>query len=1274
MTGDIRLYIDDRQVDLGENPKVLYNWILTDFTNPTITKNSYSKSITIEGTKTNDDIFGHFWNLDRVQGYGGNTGMNFNPTYRVPFTLWIDSQLFEKGYVKLESVKKDGGKTTYTIGLFGALGNFLYNLQTDWNTGNKKTLGDLQYFDNSDNPLDLGFKINKETIQSAWTEIDLYSSKWTHINFAPCYNGTPDKLSSDKAVVNYNRINAEFDSGATEDGETYKVVEGYALATLPEKLTEWETCDLRSWCQRPAIRVKTILDAITRKVNNKGRYDDGYDVVLDPEFFSTTNPYYEDSWMTLPLISNLSIKTIGEINEPYTANYVASYTGTDFVELVYALDSPIEKFGCNAELNFDLMINVPSSNNEPHLYPSGVFGTGGWWGHRFNSHKKFTNAYAVQGFVTRTTQNNGEAIVGSDVIWCEHNREEKSTLPYTYQEARNVQKRMTFLDPYTDGYSPRFDTEAANLVEGHFVHYSGKLYRWNSPIQVTIPLPQGSRYFRLRIDRRCNRNYNASGNPRAFLFTQDYVGREGDIITGSTMGVTSVANRLYYIKSGNLSNFYSGQEVSQSDLLKTSFTPAEWLMDFCRMFGLYIHKDLADNKIYIDTRKTFFKRDIVKDISEKIDYERPWSMKPCLAESGYYRMKDTFLEGGAYKDYNDKYSQPYGNKTIATGYQYDAETKDLISSKLRGGVQTRANGLYFFKPNWTHPYIYNGITYNLYKGGIATSDTIDLSINKLVLVESFQPFEEGLPYYDLFDKVEFQDASKKGLDGSYVMLFHQGEASVAGMEYYLSDDLDIMSRLNNNPCWLQTCDEYDLNGNKIAISLDFIPKFSRYWHSTSYYSSASSVNNVIFSLEFGSPRQLYLLNYIDYEKSNLYHQFYRTYYEDMYDVNTKSVTLYWKPDGLLTSECLREFYWFENSLWRLNQVYDYSPISNDLVKCEFVKVQDLDDMTCEIPSKEVEMNVVLSQYYIDGSGGTITGSVTSTDMGGWYVDGWDYDDEISISPLSGATDGTFTIIVPAFYGLEDRQVGITIACGDIAQRVYFTQGFLSGGTQSISLTAATPISSAQTAINYSVSANPAGVVYLYSGSTLLDQNSHTGNTSGYFTIGANTTQRARTYTLSAVTADNLHSDVKAVTQNAGSGPTPPSPDYDIYWGTIGLDKQHSDIDGWNLPYGSVEVYIGAAQIGNADLYGDESNLSLVGLSFTGTNLTAATITFDLSQLSWNTALHPDIAVDITLNADQQITLTSNTGLMGGFSAIDLTQYAAGTTITLDFLISVRDDK
>ena len=37
---------------------------------------------------------------------------------------------------------------------------------------------------------------------------------------------------------------------------------------------------------------------------------------------------------------------------------------------------------------------------------------------------------------------------------------------------------------------------------------------------------------------------------------------------------------------------------------------------------------------------------------------------------------------------------------------------------------------------------------------------------------------------------------------------------------------------------------------------------------------------------------------------------------------------------------LRRFYWFENSIWRLNEIKDFDPSSFDTTKMEFIKVQD----------------------------------------------------------------------------------------------------------------------------------------------------------------------------------------------------------------------------------------------------------------------------------------------------------------------------------------------
>lgn len=66
---DVRLYIANKLVDCSEKLSLPVNYIQEDFNNPTIVKNSFSKTITIPGTKNNNALFGEIYKLDRMQHY-----------------------------------------------------------------------------------------------------------------------------------------------------------------------------------------------------------------------------------------------------------------------------------------------------------------------------------------------------------------------------------------------------------------------------------------------------------------------------------------------------------------------------------------------------------------------------------------------------------------------------------------------------------------------------------------------------------------------------------------------------------------------------------------------------------------------------------------------------------------------------------------------------------------------------------------------------------------------------------------------------------------------------------------------------------------------------------------------------------------------------------------------------------------------------------------------------------------------------------------------------
>ena len=194
---DLHLYINEQEVDLGDESLILYNWSETELSNPANTQNSFSKVITLKGTKRNNRVFSHLWNIERTQAYNGE----LNPSRRIPFRVTYDGDnVFEEGYCKLQNVKLSNGVYSYEISLFGMIGNFLNNLATNYSDGSVKTLADLHYYFYGDGEFkseyDLDFNINAATVDEAWHNIDR-----PFISTATTKDGTRYETANDKMIV-----------------------------------------------------------------------------------------------------------------------------------------------------------------------------------------------------------------------------------------------------------------------------------------------------------------------------------------------------------------------------------------------------------------------------------------------------------------------------------------------------------------------------------------------------------------------------------------------------------------------------------------------------------------------------------------------------------------------------------------------------------------------------------------------------------------------------------------------------------------------------------------------------------------------------------------------------------------------------------------------------------------------------------------------------------------------------------------------------------------
>ena len=366
-------------------------------------------------------------------------------------------------------------------------------------------------------------------------------------------------------------------------------------------------------------------------------------------------------------------------------------------------------------------------------------------------------------------------------------------------------------------------------------------------------------------------------------------------------------------------------------LLSTSKTPAEYMLSFCKIFGLYFTYDNASKKVTILRRNDLYQDETI-DLTRRVDLSKGISIKPLVFDAKWYDFMLEGVGGAFYDEYLNVEGIPYGIQRVNTGYDFNADSVNLMESVVfKNAATILARSKYFnyildgqvFKPS---PFLDKGNTYTLWSPDGKTLET-DISC---------PPNSATLEYYnenpnykgydvDLARKLELRSADNKPLDGSDILVFLEGWNHY---DYFkLTDDVPAMDVVNDGvPCWLLGA------GGAGQDALD-IPIFQRYMY--------GSFHTIQDSLDFGIPRQLDIPGVSHSEGCTVYERGWKNYISDRYDVNTKVMTCRVNFAGIqVNQELLRKFYWYENSLWVLNAIRNYSLTTYDPVECEFVQVQD----------------------------------------------------------------------------------------------------------------------------------------------------------------------------------------------------------------------------------------------------------------------------------------------------------------------------------------------
>ena len=805
---------------------------------------------------------------------------HFNPMKRVPFLLYVDEMVVERGYCQLVAINRKSRGYTFSLSLFGGLGEFFYNLQTDAD-GETKSLADLDFGQ------DLGFTINAAKVQEVWD--DLIAGNLPTIGFVPMHNGAPASVDGKKALIKGGGLPTSIVDGS----DTYSQKLGYILASLERKYTEWEIGDLRSYLQRPALRFKDFLAAVCNPANNGG-----WTVNLDSGFFNEDNPYYEKTYLLLPQL-NVEEST-DEICDDGSVQAVSDYpTTATKVKTLQPVSSCLTLDGTYIDLSGSASNAYVKVSLPIQLAVTGLTNQGDLYLTNRVSHHTENKTICM---MAAAYDEGGSLLAVSNryVFTSKSHRNETGDVKKPAAPVATTDAQIDGYFTYQGGeYVFRTDDNAANIF---------------ALVIDKIPRPSSSGH---KIQVRFYIQMTTDGIPT--LNTK----RKGENSSNVDVSNTQFSCRLLSGSNNNLSlveptQYASDSRVTQEALLNSlEQSPLEILLSYTKTFGLMWIQDNLQNSVSLYKRENYYTGE-VSDIHNRIDYGKGWKATPVSAESNNYTLENEYPETTLSKAYESDYGRTYGGVRLKVGYDFGKEKIETMEKvELKGYVEGALSGSGYWKyrnadGNLPSP-IADGMKVTYYKESGGETQTKDVEYNLFNVTAITKTNSPALGVACLNE-----DGEEKAVEVAPALVMLQGGAM--GGTFYLSDDVAAMATLNNGPCWIW--DE--------SRSVARIPRFAR----------VATFDGETYSLDFGTPRMTYYIPEVSLAPEQaVYARYWEKYLTDLLDRNTKKVECYVVfPPHLDMRQEMRKFYLFDRTLWVLNKVTDYDATKEASVKCEFIRV------------------------------------------------------------------------------------------------------------------------------------------------------------------------------------------------------------------------------------------------------------------------------------------------------------------------------------------------
>lgn len=677
----LRIFIENRELDLDKSVQVAITKQFEDLTNPTVIINDWSKTVSIPFTAQNNKIFGYIFNADRVTSKSSNpdqplTGLYFDPYKKLDMRLQWGDAVVMHGYAKINDIRQKDGKGTYNMTLFGQLGRVLQEMQ--------KVTFDKSYPDST-------YIINGSQYVDEFVSHELVAESWA--SSEPYYYNLYDTSDSRHRTLDIigfapnNSFNDDFDYGAfqkyghstqftdlLDKSDKDHGVQSLQEATgvdgktaIPDGLLPREIGEYRSYQQLPFIYWHKLWQIWQKKCEEVT----GYQFDLDSTWFNYSNPYY----------GRLVYMLKGLMSQDGEENAVNSYHISPHGGMGWSINNSTgNHFGETRTVN--MWYRETYKEAVPGVGPTQFSQDGVYHipalANLVASCEVRAKFVDMQSTGSNLTMNKDNALLFSLLIVDATTGEELARTTDIIKHPDCTIDGGEFMVPYDGSMRASDATEFFIPLHAHFYN--------------TLDTARDVK-FKFQ-GKWVNTNWPGTGGGISGSYILDLDLNYGPVET-DILNFTFLTNGLR-----------SGAEFTLNDLWNNDYSLFTQMINYCKMFRIGVRVNDAAKTIEFKPIWKYFENWTSVDWTNKLDKSKDYIITPTTFENKYvlFNYEDKETEIG--EKYREKFGYDYGEYRLTTDYNFNDETKELFE-EVFGGITNTDNVL-----SWTTLYDKKKIVYS----------------------------------------------------------------------------------------------------------------------------------------------------------------------------------------------------------------------------------------------------------------------------------------------------------------------------------------------------------------------------------------------------------------------------------------------------------------------------------------------------------------------------------------------------------------------------------